>query len=131
MRQWFKNLMTPSLRKELLDICKEVAPTRTVHWRMGNGVTFQMYFGRTVYAYVENPKTGVQTYLWTSGDGFHELCKDNTFLYRWVYEAVEQLHQAIEDRRKLEEEEKSLLGVELLGQWQNRNGQTEEYRAMG
>ena len=125
MREW---QITPPLRKELLTICKKVAPDGTTIIKVPNRMSFLMRYGEEVVAYVEHPKTGVETHIWSSETGFNNpLCKDNTFLCRWLYEAAEQLKVEMEQRRRAEERERSLLACDLLGIWETRNNTEEDY----
>lgn len=120
MRNWFKSIIAPSLKTKLMLICKDVAPDGVIYITVPNNMTFQMSYGKEVRVYVGNPKNGVQTTIWDTHSGFNLLCKQNTFLLRWFYEAVEQMHVTACDYQRAKEHDNVELVSDLFEMWENR-----------
>lgn len=101
---WFEFGKRRSLLKELREICRKQAPlSGTVFVKLPGNMHFRFQTNdhgmnpRThhVEAFVEDPKTGVVTSIWTNHGLFAPICKKNPFLEEWFYEAVEELREYI------------------------------------
>ena len=112
---WYEKFQ---MKQKMLRLAKKIAPTGTVHW-MSKGMEFQFFNGKQVWVSVESEKTGVKTYIWSSGDGFKPICADNTFLIKWFYDALELLEAQLILQEKREKEIQTEIILDLLDQFEN------------
>lgn len=104
-------------RKQLLALCRLVAPHGSVMWTTANGVRFQFYHGSVVWASIENKQTGVTTEVWDSDSGWRTK---NEVLRQWFIEAVPLVESEYHDSVRADLDSRARWEAELADQFPSR-----------